>query len=376
MNENLASNGDVNGSKRKLLETDLPGAQENATSQMNQTSAPSGEILLEPASAGQSTFGREGSPLGSSTWQTADGRATKKRKKVPKTDSANYPSITYSNNARLQTMTKISDLQNLVMYIMTDGPAVQFVSVKHRPEIRKVVVLMVPGLEASMFTCQPANGGMSNAANPKRPIDHSPDSWYPTSLVRQNIPDNLQPWADMFTHIWPIKTPGDDKFNKMHSPLHAMLTVPVEQSRKDRKKGVQKVQEPQGWKNRRTPITHFLLSNEDLIDNDYTMHPACCETDVERDALLSSRITGNTTAEHGWVDTTILSASDGVVADKDIESGSLLAGRKVYALDCEMCMTGENEFSLTRISMVSWDGTVVLDELVKPEKPITDYVTR
>jgi RNA exonuclease 1 len=41
-----------------------------------------------------------------------------------------------------------------------------------------------------------------------------------------------------------------------------------------------------------------------------------------------------------------------------------------------MCKTGENDFELTRISLVSWDGSVLLDELVKPEKPITDYLTR
>jgi RNA exonuclease 1 len=45
-------------------------------------------------------------------------------------------------------------------------------------------------------------------------------------------------------------------------------------------------------------------------------------------------------------------------------------------MDCEMCMTGENEFSLTRISVVGWDGSVIIDELVKPAKPITDYVTQ
>jgi RNA exonuclease 1 len=39
-------------------------------------------------------------------------------------------------------------------------------------------------------------------------------------------------------------------------------------------------------------------------------------------------------------------------------------------------MTGETEYSLTRISLVSWDGEVVFDELVKPDKPIIDYVTR
>ena len=67
---------------------------------------------------------------------------------------------------------------------------------------------------------------------------------------------------------------------------------------------------------------------------------------------------------------------DGSAPDNEIESGSLTAGREIFAVDCELCMTGENEFSLTRISIVGWDGSIVLDELVKPDKPIINYVTQ
>jgi len=38
-------------------------------------------------------------------------------------------------------------------------------------------------------------------------------------------------------------------------------------------------------------------------------------------------------------------------------------------------MTGPDEFSLTRISCINWDGSVLFDLLVKPAKPITDYLT-
>ncbi|KAJ9054523.1 hypothetical protein DSO57_1013600 [Entomophthora muscae] len=47
---------------------------------------------------------------------------------------------------------------------------------------------------------------------------------------------------------------------------------------------------------------------------------------------------------------------------------------KLLALDCEMCKTTVGT-ELTRISMVDFDGKTVLDELVKPEAPIINYLT-
>jgi RNA exonuclease 1 len=41
-----------------------------------------------------------------------------------------------------------------------------------------------------------------------------------------------------------------------------------------------------------------------------------------------------------------------------------------------MCKTGDDTFELTRVTLVNAGGTVLLDELVVPHKPITDYVTQ
>jgi RNA exonuclease 1 len=50
-------------------------------------------------------------------------------------------------------------------------------------------------------------------------------------------------------------------------------------------------------------------------------------------------------------------------------------GHQILAVDCEMCLTGSDEFELARVSVVNWHGETLLDELVKPEHAIKDYLT-
>lgn len=119
----------------------------------------------------------------------------------------------------------------------------------------------------------------------------------------------------------------------------------------------------------------FITSKEDLQENDYTLHPAAFETEEEKSSQIERRKAAKETVEDGWVDTAITKLEEGDVLESSIAKGSLTAGRTVFAMDCEMCTVEGGEAALTRISLVSWDGTVVMDELVKPSKPIIDYLT-
>ncbi|KAK3298927.1 uncharacterized protein B0H64DRAFT_386623 [Chaetomium fimeti] len=298
-------------------------------------------------------------------WQTIErGRPVKKNKKIPGVDSKRYPGIDFSAQARLQSKINVSSLRDLVMYIFADGPAPQWVSVKHRPEFRKIVTIMVPGLEEAMFK-KNVDFSTYSDLSPDQAIDRvstSPDDYYPRALTKDALPEPLQPFADMFPHIWPVRAPGDDKYAKLHSPMQSMLSVPL----KEKKGGLKPVSDPHGWKDVRTRITEFLATPEDLMEHGFPKHPAMLRGS-QRDAFKDPE---------GWVHTRVNELSEGDVPEAEIEQGSITAGRQVLALDCEMCMTGASEYSLTRISLVSWDGEVVLDELVKPDKPIIDYVTR
>lgn len=335
--------------------------------------------------------------------QNADNRASKKRKKTAQRGSDNYPAIAHSSHNRLQSFVKLSDLQNLVLYLLADGTAPQWCSIRNHGSVKKVVTLMVPGLEAGMFDGKIAlspskhdqilNGDADEQPNHNNDDEGwtevrygkskmSPDDFYPTKLSAEHLPGPLQPLGDIFDHQWPIKTPGDDKYAKMHSPLAAILTVPIVKTKEERRaKGPQAPAESKTWQNKRTAVTELLATTEELVEAGYTLHPAHFAGSSQAEAEATRRVSTRTTTEDGWVDTQNLPDLDsGTVKEEDIQQGSVTAGRHVLAIDCEMCITSPKGvtpqvFSLTRVSLVDWDGNVVLDELVKPAKPITDYLT-
>lgn len=225
---------------------------------------------------------------------------------------------------------------------------------------------MVPGLTMDMF-----NGAMDlnvDDANelPRKKVktDDSYD-YFPLFLERSKLAPCVQDMADMFRHVWPVKAGGDDRTNKMHSPITSFLTSPLPKST-DIVKATTSTP-------KRMKITQLLMSLEEMAENEYPLHSAqleearkTCgleETDEDRE-LFAKR------ESEGWVETDL---SKGNGQDKN-QGGSILEGKTVYSLDCEMCQT-EDGLELTRISVLDWDGSLVYDTFVKPTKPITDYLT-
>lgn len=342
---------------------------------------------------------------------TSDGRSykpqkhTDRPKKAPK--EPGFPAIVHTPSSRLTDMIRIADLQALVEYLLTDGHSVQWVTVKNRTDIQQVVVLMVPGLELQMFTGdlplpmplpKPATNVDPDASVENADMDITDaedsrsrflrldrDDYYPVSLDRKRLPKALEPLADIFPHIWPIRgqLKRNGKLNNnVLSPVDQMLSSQIKKTREQRehkKSSNHKGPWPQDgkhFKNERTRITRFLMDAMEQRDNDITIHPACFSTQEARDSNEKRRKELKKSLDHGWVDTKVSNLKEGDVPEDQIEQGSLTAGRTVLTVDCEMCKTEDGKDSLTRVSIVDWNGNKILDELVKPDLAITDYVTQ
>jgi RNA exonuclease 1 len=276
------------------------------------------------------------------------------------------------------------------------------VSVRSRANIQQVVMLMVPGLELGMFNGDVALDGPPQTvdgettaqadsastaekdAKPKR-LHISPDEFYPASLKPERLPAPLKPLSGIFEHVWPIKTPGEHRNNqylRVHSPIHTMLTsqIPKTQEEKQMKKtGNHKGPLPQNakhWENKRTRITEYIATLMEQQENEYVLHPAMFTTPESKEANHERRKLANQTAGDGWVDTNVASLEDADVPEMEIEQGSLSAGRHIISVDCEMCKAENDQLVLTRISLLDWEGSTVLDKLVKPDVTIKDYLTQ
>lgn len=367
--------------------------------------------LLQNANAESSDLSTSTPPLPEKPTEQQGEMPNKKATKRKRIDGekVKYPALTYVEG-RLQSSIRIADLQSLLLYCFADGIAPQWISLKHSGHVRKIVVVMAPGLELGMFdgtvplelpvkeqeesngTSEPQGENSTNADGEKEedvktadfkrwkqglPLEDRSHRFNPRHLSRENLPEPLQPLADVFPHVWPVKAPGDSKYNKVHSPLQAILLSSLPKAKgSDGQKGAKPAKVDKNFTPKRTPVTTYFSTKEDLLENEYVLHPAFFTTDLEKTTDAENRKRARQSAEDGWVDTHVSSLEDGQIPDSEVQQGSMTAGYDVLAMDCEMCLTEGGKSELARISLVRWDGEVVLDELVKPQLPVIDYLTR
>ena len=336
-------------------------------------------------------------------------RGAKKRstEAARQSEVSNKPGLHFAQH-RLNSSVKLNDLRDLILYCLADGVAPSWISVQNKNQFRKAVVLLVPGLEKAMFdgtlqlvlekddtatdptnhkSSQDTSNGTGNGEVDWTTVGRNksntdPDNYLPMSLSEEKLPSPLKILATIFQDLWPIRAAGDDRYSKVHSPLHSMLQRSVQNSPEDKSKqrnikGPKLVRVKDDFPVKKTPITQFIATVEELRNNGYVVHPALLLDDSDRQQELQRRERQVPESITGWKDSNFESTSERAKVDTDdITADNLTEGRTIYAVDCEMCIVGDEEYALTRISVLSWDGTIIMDELVKPEKPIVNYLTQ
>ncbi|ODV83686.1 hypothetical protein CANARDRAFT_202642 [[Candida] arabinofermentans NRRL YB-2248] len=242
-------------------------------------------------------------------------QGTQLRKKKFLSDSPEF-----SLNQDISSKLSISDVRSLILWTMsdfTDQP--KWCTVENRKSVSQVIVIFVPGLTSEEF-------GLSTFSDIKKPL--------PTSSVC----NELSFISQRFQQVIPLLLPGSNK--AVYSSFLALTQVTL--SKKEKKKLLK------DSKQHKVILPDLYLTLDDFISNNYPVHS---EVPGVTEEILAK------TADY----------KDTIKFDHE--------GSHTFALDCEMCI-GTTGKVLTRVSLTDFNNNVIIDEFVKPDCEIVDYVTR
>ncbi|KAF9526559.1 ribonuclease H [Crepidotus variabilis] len=255
---------------------------------------------------------------------------------------ATHPRFLYSNHDILRRNHAISidDIREVVLHIVANAPPPTWIKVENVNLINRTVALFIPGLTPEILGLPPLP--TSAIVNPNIPI--SIPLLPPTSSTSDQVslPGCIPFIANTFSHACPTRAPGDS--TRMHSVLSSFFSGPVTGEEKKRRQSLRAQTD-----STKADPKQYLLTLDQMIENDYPIPSYMAEIFQKPD---------------GWLET-----------PKPAENESHW-NQKIYAIDCEMCITEDGK-ELTRVCVIDYtSGKVIYDQLVKPRKPILDYLTR
>ncbi|BGP19018.1 hypothetical protein JCM10213_009273 [Rhodosporidiobolus nylandii] len=291
-----------------------------------------------------------GEPLKEGTGEPAQDRElsklekgkAKKRRKEEERALANPPSFAFDTRGfKGGRMIQIRDIRDFVLHLLANDKAQQWLYVKNKSNVRHVVALMIPGIL-------------------------SPDLGVSQPPLSTNLPFALLPSADglasklpifqsLFSHACPTRAPGEK--NKMHSCYQSFTTCPLTGAEKDRR---EKARKERGQLQRTSDPAVYLLNRDQMLEQAYPQ-PSPLPSPLPTDPNPTFSFEDWKRAD-GWIEAPYQPKREGQKT-------------RALGLDCEMCLTADGS-ELTRLSVVDFSGKRIYDKLVKPQKPILDYLTR
>ena len=335
---------------------------------------------MDPGRAPAPETRQQAQPGPDAGWQTVSrkkNRHENDRYHRQSNSSTEQPCISF--HSKQTTPLGIKDLQNLVLYTLADGTAPTWLAFKNVRRCKKVVVVMVAALDVEMLegACRPdAESGSANdptdSEQKAREYDDFLRQLEPRRLSEEKLSDDAKPLLPVFSHILPVRCPGDSKYSRVHSPIQAMLICPTPSEPEEKKfKGSKDQSGNKHFVAVRTPITSFIHTAEELQDAEYPIHPALLKAGQGVHQIDSSG-----SVQQDWVASQVDSGEALQTNRSSQPHRDLSQGLGIYSIDCEMVLTTDDNYSLARISIVDWDGKIVLDSYILPSLPIKDYFTQ
>ena len=219
----------------------------------------------------------------------------------------------------------LTNIRDLIIHIFNKdlNHNLSWIRLKQITEIKKVVFCFVPGLVTDEFL-EPTS-------------TYRDDKFVPMSETLKT--EGLGFFNENFDSLIQVTAPGSK--DSLFLALHTLTNVPL--TKKEKKDQIDSLRKA------KLTVWNLLLSKEDMVQNNYPIHSDLVENDEHLNDVDSCE----------WVQTRKF----------DHE------GSHTFALDCEFCQATSGKV-LTRISLINFQGEVVIDLLVKPDEVITDYLTK
>lgn len=225
----------------------------------------------------------------------------------------------------------VRELRDLVVYVLNgNNNAPKWVNIDNRSAIDKVIVLLVPGLEAADFGL-PSESRFSDSVQ---------------ELQKTHLKGLNDPRLIKELQTFPVSAPGSN--SSLFSAYNSFVNVQLSKKEKTTIR--------EELMNKKITINDLLMSLDQLLENDYPIHMETAGLTDDLQEELTQR------------------TEEQIVKYLPTESFDH-DGSHIFALDCEMCLAKEG-LVLARVSIVNFDLEVVYEKLVKPDVPIIDYMTR
>lgn len=313
--------------------------------------------------------------------------ALKRQKR--KHNTANFVDV-YGQEARPEvdiTSTspiRISDVQALLLWVLADGVMPSWAFVKHKPLLQRVIMVAIPGIDAECFSTNASL--LSNMHQLGSPITvfskshhcNSADAVQALFSVPLDKKRRREEAAAAAAEDSASAAPSLNCNGILQGDIQVHPQFPIEgyvMNLKARLAHGLRVAPKDA------PAGTVPLPPGFIVTSDSSVSPAT-EPNGKPSHTDSKCSTGEKQASPG-------SANSGNHPEcSSSEQNCSSAGRQqpvgedangthdMVALDCEMCYCGTDNLEVTRLSLLGSRGQVLLDELVVPELPITDYNTR